>query len=275
VEGTGTCGASSVSALGSSDAVSDELDFNGKVVLVTGGTRGIGAGITAAFLERGATVVACGRNLPEHLADGVSFVQADVRDPGQAAAAVDQTVALHGRIDIVVNNAGGTAPAPAATLEPERAAAVVTLNLLSPFYVAQRANSVMQGQESGGQVINIGSVAELRPAPGVAIYAAAKSGLTGLTRALALEWAPKVRVNQVTPGLVETEGSARHYGGDAGFAAASATIPQGRFARPSDVASACVLLASPLAGHISGADLRVDGGGEVPGWLVALRAATE
>jgi hypothetical protein len=251
-----------------------ELDFSGQVVLVTGGTRGIGAGITTAFRERGASVVVCGRNAPDQLPQGVSFVRADVRDAGQAAAAVDQAVSTHGRIDIVVNNAGGTAPAPAATVAPDRAAAIVTLNLLAPFYVAQRANAVMQQQEHGGQVINIGSVAELRPAPGVAIYAAAKAGLAGLTRALALEWAPKVRVNQVTPGLVETDGSARHYGGEASFAAAAATIPQGRFAGPDDIASACLLLASPLAGHINGADLRVDGGGEVPGWLVAVRAAT-
>lgn len=83
---------------------------------------------------------------------------------------------------------------------------------------------------------------------------------------------PKVRVNQVTPGLVETDGSARHYGGEAGLAAVRETIPAGRMARPEDVAAACVLLAAPGAAHVSGAELRVDGGGEVPGWLVALRA---
>jgi NAD(P)-dependent dehydrogenase (short-subunit alcohol dehydrogenase family) len=152
------------------------------------------------------------------------------------------------------------------------AAAVVNLNLLSPFYVAQRANAVMQEQELGGLVLNIGSVAELRPAPGIALYAAAKAGLATLTRALALEWGPKVRVNIVTPGLVQTDGSARHYGGAAALAAAAATIPSGRMAIPEDVASSCLLLASPLAAHVSGAELRVDGGGELPGWLVAVRA---
>ncbi len=252
-----------------------EPDFSGQVVLVTGGTRGIGAAIATAFARCGASVVACGRRQPEESPDGVSFVQADVRDPEQAAAAVEATVARHGRIDIVVNNAGGTAPAPAANLAPDRAAAVVTLNLLSPFYVAQRANAVMQQQDSGGIVINIGSVADIRPAPGVAIYAAAKAGLVTLTRALALEWGPKVRVNLVTPGLVETEGSARHYGGDDALAAAAATIPLGRMAVPEDIAAACLLIASPLAAHISGAELRVDGGGEVPGWLVAIRAASD
>lgn len=252
-----------------------EPDFSGQVVLVTGGTRGIGAAIAMAFARCGASVVACGRRQPEESPVGVSFVQADVRVPEQAAAAVEATLARHGRIDIVVNNAGGTAPAPAADLTPDRAEAIVTLNLLSPFYVAQRANAVMQQQESGGIVINIGSVADIRPAPGVAMYAAAKAGLVTLTRALALEWGPRVRVNLVTPGLVETAGSARHYGGDDALAAAAATIPLGRMALPEDIAAACLLIASPLAAHVSGAELRVDGGGEVPGWLVAIRAASD
>jgi NAD(P)-dependent dehydrogenase (short-subunit alcohol dehydrogenase family) len=154
----------------------------------------------------------------------------------------------------------------------ESAVAVVGLNLLAPFYVAQRANGFMQDQESGGVVINIGSVVDLRPAPGVALYAASKAGLVALTRALALEWGPKVRVNLITPGLVQTEGSARHYGGEDGLAAAARTIPRGRMAMPEDIASTCLLLSSPLASHVSGAELRVDGGGELPGWLVAVRA---
>lgn len=251
-----------------------ELDYSGQVALVTGGTRGIGAAIATAFAQNGAAVVVCGRRRPEQPADGAHFVEADVRDPAQASAAVDATLARYGRIDIVVNNAGGTAPTTAEELSPERAAAVVTLNLLAPFYVAQRANAAMQEQDGGGVVINIGSVADIRPAPGVALYAAAKSGLGTLTRALALEWGPKVRVNLVTPGLVQTEGSARHYGGESALAAASATIPRGRMAVPRDIASACLLIASPLAGHVSGAELRVDGGGELPGWLVAIRAAS-
>jgi NAD(P)-dependent dehydrogenase (short-subunit alcohol dehydrogenase family) len=249
-----------------------DLDFSSHVVLVTGGTRGIGAGIARAFAERGASVVVCGRSVPDRIPPGISFVKADVRDPEQAASAVDAVVELHGRIDVLVNNAGGTAPGMAATMRAPSAAAVVNLNLLSPFYVAQRANAVMQEQELGGLVLNIGSVAELRPAPGIALYAAAKAGLATLTRALALEWGPKVRVNIVTPGLVQTDGSARHYGGAAALAAAAATIPSGRMAIPEDVASSCLLLASPLAAHVSGAELRVDGGGELPGWLVAVRA---
>jgi NAD(P)-dependent dehydrogenase (short-subunit alcohol dehydrogenase family) len=248
-----------------------------QVVLVTGGTRGIGAAIATAFLAEGASVVVCGRRLPDELPRAgdreAEFVEADVRDPEAAAALVDLVAKRHGRLDLLVNNAGGTAPGPAAEMSTASAEAVVALNLLAPFYLSQRANAVMQGQEEGGAILNVGSVAEQRPAPGTAVYAAAKAGLLGLTRALALEWGPKVRVNQVTPGLVETEGSARHYGGEAGLAAVRATIPAGRMAGPGDVAGACLLLASPHAAHVNGAELRVDGGGEVPGWLVAVRSA--
>src|SRR5205085_1304616 len=99
----------------------------------------------------------------------------------------------HGRLDVVVNNAGGTPYAAAAGMSPRLAERVIALNLLAPFYVAQRANAVMQNQPDGGVIINIGSTAALRPAPNSAPYVAAKSGLVGLTRALAVEWAPRVR----------------------------------------------------------------------------------
>jgi NAD(P)-dependent dehydrogenase (short-subunit alcohol dehydrogenase family) len=247
--------------------------LEGKVAIVTGGTRGIGAAIAARMLGEGASVVICGRSKPEQLPTGAGrtaeFIQADVREPDDAAALVDQTIALFGRLDIAVNNAGGSPNADAATVSPRFVSKIVALNLLAPFYVAQAANAVMQGQPEGGVIINIGSVVAVNPAPGVAAYAAAKGGLTVLTRALALEFGPRVRVNQVTVGLVQTEMSGEYYGDEEGQRAVAALIPAGRMAVPNDIADACLLLASPLAGYVTGAELRVDGGGEIPARFVA------
>jgi len=243
--------------------------LDGKAVIVTGGTKGIGAVIAARMLAEGAAVIVCGRTEPEQVpaAGGRTavFVRADVREPDQAAALVDAAVERFGRLDVVVNNAGGSPNADAATVSPRFVSKIITLNLLAPFYLAQPANAVMQRQAGGGLIINIGSVAALTPAPGVAAYAAAKAGLTGLTRALAVEFGPRVRVNQVTVGLVHTEKARDYYGDEAGQRAVAALIPAGRMAVPGDVADACLLLASPLAGYVSGAELRVDGGGEIPG----------
>lgn len=256
------------------------FDMSYRVVLVTGGTRGIGRAIAERFLDAGATVAICGRRAPapEELPRGergeAVFLPADVRDPEQAAGVVEQVLERFGQLDVLVNNAGGTAAVSASETSPRLAQSIVALNLLAPLWVAQRANAAMQAQPSGGAIVNVGSVAAERPAHGTTIYAAAKAGLSNLTRGLALEWGPKVRVNQVTVGLVQTDGSAAHYGGEHGLQAVRDTIPLGRMADPSDVADACMLLASPLAGYVSGAELRADGGGEKPGWLVAVEGAT-
>jgi len=254
------------------------FDMSYRVVLVTGGTRGIGRAIAERFLDAGATVVVCGRRVPDAPPRGergeALFLPADVREPEQAAGVVDAVVERFGQLDVLVNNAGGTAAVSAAETSARLAQSIVALNLLAPLWVAQRANEVMQRQPGGGAIVNIGSVAAERPAHGTVLYAATKAGLANLTRGLALEWGPKVRVNQVTVGLVQTGGSAAHYGGEHGLAAVHATIPAGRMAAPADIADACLLLASPLAGYVSGAELRADGGGEKPGWLVAVEAAT-
>ena len=113
----------------------------------------------------------------------------------------------------------------------------------------------------------------LRPSPGTAAYGAAKAGLINLTRTLAVEWAPKVRVNCVVAGMIATEAAEDHYGGAAGLAAVAATVPLGRMGTPDDVAGACLFLASPLASYVSGAALEVHGGGEGPAFLAALRGA--
>ena len=244
------------------------LDLSGRAVLVTGGARGVGRGITELFLEAGADVVICGRTEPESAVSASGreavFVGADVRDAAQAAGAVAAVVERYGRIDVVVNNAGGSPESDAATASPRFAERIVALNLLAPYYVAQAANAVMQEQPDGGAIVNISSVSGVRPSPGTAVYGAAKAGLRSLTTTLAMEWAPKVRVNCVTVGLVRTEQAGLHYGDEDTIARVAATVPMGRLAVPRDVAEACLYLASPLAAYVTGADLAVHGGGEPP-----------
>ncbi len=255
----------------------DPLDFSHRVVLVTGGTKGVGRGIVERYLEAGATVVATARHLPDrpiavadHPDRPAHFVAADLRDPDQAAAAVDQAVELGGgRLDAVINNAGGSPPADAATASPRFTEAIIRLNLLAPLHVAQRANAVMQGQADGGSIVNIGSVSGIRPSPGSAAYGAAKAGLVNLTQTLAIEWAPAVRVNLVTGGMIVTEQAELFYGDEAGQARVAATVPMARLATPRDIADACLYLTSSMASYVTGANLVVHGGGEKPAFLDA------
>jgi NAD(P)-dependent dehydrogenase (short-subunit alcohol dehydrogenase family) len=254
----------------------DPLDFAGKVVLVTGGTRGVGRGIAQAYLDAGAEVVVCGRteptdeSLPRSGEHAASFLPADVRVPEEAAEVVRLARDRHGRLDVLVNNAGGSPEAAAADASPRLSTAVVSLNLLSPLHCAQAAYGVMRGQEAGGSIVNIASVSGTRPSPGTAAYGAAKAGLINLTRTLAVEWAPEVRVNCVVVGLLATEASLDHYGGEAALAAVADTVPMRRLATPADVAGVCLFLASPLAAYVTGSAIDVHGGGERPAFHAAL-----
>jgi len=258
------------------DAGTDPLDFTGRAVIVTGGTKGVGRGIALRFMAAGADVVVSARTEPDepvcHGSREAPFVAADVRDPEQANAVVAATVERFGRLDALVNNAGGAPPADAATVSPRFTEAIVRLNLVAPMVLAQAANAVMQEQDEGGSVINICSVSGTRPSPGSAAYGAAKAGLLNLTTSLAIEWAPKVRVNAVTPGYIETEKSHLYYGDEDGVAAVAAIIPLLRMGTPGDIGDACVFLASPLAAYVSGANLAVHGGGERPPFLSASNA---
>jgi len=243
------------------------LDLSGRVALVTGGSRGIGRGITEALVAAGATVVTCARSDAEPV-PGTTHRQCDVRDPEAVETLVASIVEDHGRLDVLVNNAGGSPYALAADASPRFHDKVLGLNLHAPLLVAQAANAVMQRQDSGGAIVNISSVSALRPSPGTAAYGAAKAGVDSLTRSLAVEWAPRVRVNSVDVGLCRTEHTDDHYGGDAGVAAIEQTIPLGRMARPEEVGHVVAFLASDLASYVSGAQLACHGGGEPPAFLL-------
>jgi NAD(P)-dependent dehydrogenase (short-subunit alcohol dehydrogenase family) len=243
-------------------------DYSNRTVVVTGGSRGVGAGIVAAFVAAGADVVTCGRHEAE--VPGATFVVADVRQPEQAQLVIDFAVERFGRLDVLVNNAGGSPHRLAADVSPRFADAIVALNLLAPFYCAQAAQRVMSGQEGGGSIVNVTSVSALRPSPGASIYGAAKAGLINMAATLAVEWAPSVRVNCVSAGLLETDAGDEHYGGPEGLVRVAATVPLGRMGGPDDVAQACLFLASEGASYISGANLVLHGGGEWPAYLGAL-----
>ena len=247
-----------------------DFDLGGRIVLVTGGVRGVGAGISAVFAGQGATVVTCARRPVDGLP--YEFHSCDVRDPDAVAGLIEAIVARHGRLDAVVNNAGGSPHALAADASPKFHQKIIELNLLGMLHVSQAANAVMQQQSGGGSIVSISSVSGRRPTPGTAAYGAAKAGVESLTKTLAVEWAPKVRVNAVVVGMVLTEQAELFYGDSDSQAAVAATVPLGRLGQPTEIGWAAAFLASDAASYISGAALEVHGGGEPPPYLSATSA---
>jgi NAD(P)-dependent dehydrogenase (short-subunit alcohol dehydrogenase family) len=245
-----------------------ELDLTGKVVLVTGGTKGVGRGIATRFADAGATIAVCARNSVDDLPADWTFLAGDIRDGEAAFALIDTVVDQLGSIDVLVNNAGGGPPADTTTASPRFTERIVALNLLAPIFCSQRSNHWMQGRD-GGSIINISSVSGMRPSPTSAAYGAAKAGLVNFTMTAAMEWAPAVRVNCVTSGMVRTETAHLFYGDEAGIAAVGSTVPLGRLAFPSEIGDVCVFLASPLASYVTGANLVAHGGGDKPPFLEA------
>ncbi|WP_156725485.1 SDR family oxidoreductase [Streptomyces apocyni] len=275
------------------------IDLSGYVAVVTGGTRGVGAGISRALLEAGADVVACARRPPEQPVAAAGrtarFLPVDLRDPESVSALFAQVKGEYGRLDTLVNNAGGTpyrllgggggggggrgggggggrGGHVDADADARHAARTIELNLITPLTASLAAYGLMREQERGGSIVMIGSVSGTRPSPGTAAYGAAKAGLENLARSLAVEWAPKVRVNTLVLGMVHTELSHLHYGDEDGIAAVGRTVPLGRLADPSEVGDACVFLTSDRAAYISGAALPLHGGGERPAFLDAAAA---
>ncbi|MFE5972193.1 SDR family oxidoreductase [Streptomyces sp. NPDC055893] len=249
------------------------IDLSGSVAVVTGGTRGVGSGIARSLLEAGAEVVTCARRAPDRPVEAAGrtarFLPVDLRDPAAVTGFFDRVRDDHGRLDVLVNNAGGTPFRMLGEGSATQQARVLELNLIAPLTASLAAYEVMRHQPGGGSVIMIGSVSGTRPSPGSAAYGAAKAGLDNLARSMAVEWAPLVRVNTLVPGMVRTELSHLHYGDEDGVASVGRTVPLGRLAEPADIGDACVFLASERAAYISGASLLVHGGGERPAFLDA------
>ena len=249
-----------------------------QTVLVTGGTRGIGKGIARAFLDAGAEVYICGRNSPESRISSsedstrrAEFIAADVRNPQSGQSLIQAILDRSGKLDTLINNAGGGPPVDAATVSPRFTESIVRLNLLAPLFMSQLAHAALR--QSRGSIVNIASVSAVRSSPGTMAYGAAKAGLLNATISLAQEWGPEIRVNAIIAGLIKTEAADAHYGGAQGMARLEARLPSGRMGTPEDIASACVYLASDSAAYVSGAALEVFGGGEPPSFLTFIDEA--
>jgi len=255
------------------------LDFSGQTVLVTGGTRGLGRVICRTFLDAGAEVVTCARNAPAEpvvSSDGsrsATFVAADVRDADQVEAVVTAAIDQTGRLDVLINNAGGAPPADTSTASTGFHEKVIALNLTAALTFSRAAHGAMA--DSGGVILNISSVSGTRTNPGGAAYGAAKAGLANLGRTLAHEWGPAIRVVTVTVGMIVTDEAAAFYGDGGRRESIGGLLAAGRMGEPEDVADMCLVLASPLARWVTGTEVEVHGGDERPGYLDAIGTDAE
>ena len=247
------------------------INLKNKSIVVTGGTRGIGAEISKTFLRHDAEVFILARQKPKKLikAKGKKaiFVECDIRDINSIDAAVKNIKTKTKSVDVLINNAGGAPLVKALSASNRFHEAIIDLNLTAPLNVSQRFAKIMMKQKTVSNIINISSVTANRPTPGSAAYGAAKGGLVNLTKTLAIEWAPKIKVNSIVVGYIDTENSLVHYGSKKEMNKIAKTIPMKRMGKPSDVANACLFFASNLSEWVTGASLDVHGGGEKPTYL--------
>jgi 3-oxoacyl-[acyl-carrier protein] reductase len=240
-----------------------------KVALVTGAASGFGAGIARLFANEGARVAlvdmdeAGARKLAEEIGKSALAIKCDVSSASDVRNAVDQTRTQFGRLDIVVNNAGTSHKnKPMLEVTEQEFDRVYAVNVKSLFHMAQAAVPVMRAQ-GGGSMLNIGSTAGLRPRPGLTWYNGSKGAVNLLTKSMAVELAPdKIRVNGLAPVAGDTPLLPTFLGTDSPEIRAKflATIPLGRFSKPSDVAAAALFLSTDEAEFLTGVVLEVDGG---------------
>jgi 2-deoxy-D-gluconate 3-dehydrogenase len=244
------------------------FSLEGKVALVTGANTGIGQGIALGLAEAGADIVAVSRRAPEETAARVAAagrrlhaIAADLSSTEPIEAIVEQAWAMAGGVDILVNNAGTIRRADALDFSEGDWDAVIDTNLKSAFFLAQAAARRWVEAGRGGKIINIVSMLSFQGGIRVASYTASKSGLAGITRLLANEWAAKgINVNAIAPGYFATDNTEALRADEGRSREILGRIPAGRWGQPSDLAGAAVFLASAASDYVHGAVLPVDGG---------------
>ncbi len=250
--------------------MSDALfDVSGQVVLLSGGSRGIGKAIAAGFAERGARVVVTGReaasleDCARELSGGgaeVGFEVCDVAEAGQIQACVGKVLDSHGRIDCLVNCAGVNRRIPAEDYTAEDFDFVLDINLKGAFQMSQAVGRHMLEQGHGTQ-INIDSFSTYAPLTNVTPYSMSKSGMSAMTRGLAQEWGPKgVRVNAIAPGFILTDLTERLWSDQNMRNWSNMVTPLRRLGVPRDMVGTAIFLASDAAAFVTGQVIRVDGG---------------
>jgi 3-oxoacyl-[acyl-carrier protein] reductase len=246
--------------------------LEGKVALVTGAARGIGAAIAERLAADGASVAinyATSKEDAEALAERIrgnggkaKAIQADIGNPSQAKAFVDAAVKEFGRLDILVNNAGKFHIGPIGTVDEADVRSLFAVNVDGPIFATQAAASYFSTE--GGRVINVSSIAATHPLPGLSVYSATKAALEALTRVWAAELGPRgVTVNAVAPGAVDTamlKAATPRMGGEEAVKGIVARTPLGRLGTTSDVADVVAFLASPDARWVTGQVVEVSGG---------------
>jgi 3alpha(or 20beta)-hydroxysteroid dehydrogenase len=227
-----------------------------RIVLITGAARGQGAAEAELMAELGARVFACdvldtdGTELADRLGDVVHYCHLDVTESQQWTAVVDAIVAEHGRVDVLINNAGFYRRAPLAEWTPEQIRMMFDVNLVGPILGMQAVSPVMP---DGGVIVNVASTAAMRGFGGALPYASSKWGLRGASRSAAIELAPRIRVNCVVPGAVDTPMI------DAGSLDLS-HLPIPRAAQPHEIARVVAFLCGDATGYCTGAEFVIDGG---------------
>jgi 2-deoxy-D-gluconate 3-dehydrogenase len=243
------------------------FDLTGKAAIVTGANTGIGQAIAVALAEAGADVALAGRSRADETAAAITglgrraiLIEADFGSTAPVQDVVDDTVTAFGRLDILVNNAGIIRRAEAVDFSEADWDAVIDTNLKSLFFLCQAAGRHMLAQGSG-KIVNIASLLSFQGGIRVPSYTAAKSGVAGLTKALANEWAGRgVNVNAIAPGYIATNNTAALQADETRNRQILERIPAGRWGDPKDIAGAAVFLASAAADYVNGHLLAVDGG---------------